>query len=285
MLLKLHIVMSFFVFCGFPLSFAQQSPDISKENVQSVSPGRYRYVFGRYDTIDDWTDVPVVQYTVDRIEGLTPLKVIIWQDGRIAWKDMSKVSKDAYFKMQLSEDEMKVFMEKMTSKYHSSPLKRRPLRANDYTGFYSGNDWSVFVDAKICSSHIFSSESWLKSLLEKSCLLSEQIQAESPQVFIDSMRKQIDKYPNKFILSYYREIYGLNKSDPASDKEIYWLIRQFAEDGEFFMFLGKTIDEMIPKDETMASTIVQRGRKRYVVNVDIDEEGNRVYSYEIVPDP
>ncbi|MCL2120021.1 MAG: hypothetical protein FWH27_16510 [Planctomycetaceae bacterium] len=283
------IIISIIVLLGnLSLLFAQQPPNTSEENKQFVYRGRLYYINRHYDTIDDWEDVPLVQYSVSGMhrKGLPPMEVMIWQDGRIAWKDRSKVG-DAYFKMQLTEDEVNIFIEKITSRYNSSPLKRYPLRANDYTGFLSvQNPFTVVVNASICSQHIVNMESWLLSLLETSCSLSDQIKTETPQVFIDSMKKHIDekKYPIYHILSYYRELYGLNKSDPSTDKEIYLLMRQFADDGEFFMFLGKTIEELIPKDENLTSTNVQRITKFFTVTAHLDEEGNKVYTYEMRPD-
>lgn len=192
----------------------------------------------------DATDVPVMYYLSFGTKSIPPANVKIWQDGRIVWKDKSQ-----YFEARISEEEVATFLEKVALRYELSPIKRAPRRA------CSSYKYAIYEltygSATICTPQISSYERWLASFWEHSRAIGEKMKEMPSLEFIDFVKKNMEEDKGIYdeILVNYRKMYRLDESKPYADNEIYWLIRQFVDDGEFFVWLGEAVGEMIPTDE------------------------------------
>ena len=231
--------------------------DSEKEQLDCLSPSYY--------AIDNWLDIPSIHFYSLKTKYTSQADITIWSDGRIAWKDWSK-SGDAYFKTSLSKDDVDLIMKKIASRYECSPLKRssqRRVTASDIltSELYIGS-------AQIFTSQIYSCELWSQPLLEKSISCNDSMSQVTPRELVNLISDNIKKSEFstfQIVLSNYRDIYDSNRRGVYSEKEIYWYTRQFIDDGTFFIFLGKVLNEAIPKDQNYTSTIVQRKRKNYSV--------------------
>jgi len=285
--LKNHIIILIFIFFGCQSILpAQENRDIPEK-----PQIKYRKIsaISSYEAIDDWTDIPAVQYYGNGPDKDLRMDVTIWKDGRIAWKDRSRRESLAYFKAQLPEKEVDLLLEKMTSRYKSSPLERHHIKGNTASCRNFSFHLLSVGHADIHTSQVYSSELWDHPSLSTACSLYDQVEKESPREFLDSVKKRMNNWPVKaFLLNYQdryddQDRYGENrpKDDVFSDEEIYWYTRQFADDGAFFVYLGEIIREIIPKDENLTSEIVLKSRKYFTVKVRL--EGNdRVFTYENV---
>ena len=237
---------------------------------------------GFYEAIDDWTDIPVVYYRT-----LSPyLEVTIWEDGRIAWQTQLN---DEYFKSRIPKDKMTFFLEKMTSGYNDSPLKRALNKYHDLcqvmdTAHVLHTGYATIHTPQICSD-----EMWQSGFLNKAGSLDKQLEKEAPDRFINTVKKDIENSRTACgnrsdfltILVNYRNFYGSKQTrqEPFSDAEIYWYSRQFVDDGKFFMYLGEIIREVLPNDETMTAHPVRKSAKYIKVKACVKDSGV-IYTYK-----
>lgn len=257
-----------------------ENPEV-KPATRQVKMTPYRV--GAYHGIDDWTDTPVLEYSIWKMEDKPRLDVTLWSDGRVAWMDNEKTY-GHYFKAQIPEEDMGRLLEKITAKYHDSILERYWTKTHDYRReFHFHTLCNQVGNMKLRTPGIIACQYWMGDFPEKARELRGQKKNMPRDEWIDSLRKEAEADKHSIlnsIFAIYSEIYGKNEPDTPtySDREIYYYTRLFIEDGDLYFYIGDLLREILPSEEGLESAPVEETGMYFVTKA--HTEGDQTtYTY------
>lgn len=237
---------------------------------------------GIYYGIDDWTDTPVLEYSIWKMEDKARLDVTLWSDGRVVWQN-EKTGHSNYFKAQIPEEDVSRLMEKITAKYHDSILGRYWTKTHNYRWERHVDRWCNLGSVCLQTPEIIARQHWTGDFPEKARELRRQMESMPRQEWIVALRKEAEENKHSIlnsIFTIYSEIHGANEPDTPtySDKEIYYYTRLFIEDGDLYFFIGDLLREILPSEEGLEPAPVKETSMYFTVKAH-KEDDQWTYTY------
>lgn len=250
----------FFLFCLLCLNtdsiFADN--DISKHTNQNE-------ITLEYWSIDDWVDVPLFSLGA---------RVLVWEDGRIAWRDVHSLR---YYKAQISTREIQ-----KAHKFLLNEYKKHKCTAGNQqiTCVYFPLLNSPCLTSHIASSKLLKIDLWDSFLIRRYEKMSKDFQVSEATNFIAAMQKfsNFSNIENDFDFSFlfsYNKSSGKDMQHPHfTNGDIYCIGQKFSADATFFLLLEKTVNSLTPKNEIGPPQDVKLARHRCTVKSEVCVNGD-----------
>lgn len=268
--------------CVFNTLFLSVTPTVGQsavvvDSIEKAEKGDFAHASPiPVRVIDGWNDIPLFCYHRSMLRNSGVVDVIVWKDGRIAWREVNKFGVHC-FKGNVSSQkisdalkELSRVIERETTLSGKHAVSRKIPLVSDPS-----------VLGMVFSDEHFKSDIWSQVLLGRYEEVRESFQVRERGAMIGAMDKiwGNSRMLRDGILSMYREEYHrkMDRRQRYSHDEVYAYAERFSADADYFLLFEQLIKGMIPTDGGLSSDKSRIETKYVSVKKDVD--GRYIYEF------
>jgi len=224
---------------------------------------------GIFYTIDDWDDLPLFYFRSEYVlmpNNKEQFNITIWRDGRIAWRDFSKLNATYYFKERIPPQQVSNMLEKLTNVIDHTTT---PEKTREPSHVIPLINESLVRGAMFSNKHV-KVNAWSPTLLSHYKNVQETFSNKEKMLMIEAINRFRYKSAVLFI---YRETYNERislRGSPYTTEEIYEYAERFVFDADYFLLFENLIKRLIPTNQGLSSSPVKQTRKTVLITKDQD---------------
>lgn len=265
------------------ISEAQDDPEKRSIHTHKKKIGSAWYI-----SIDEWNDIPIFFLTLPSIHAKGFEEIIVWEDGRIAWRDLKKESALMYYKSHIDPQNIRATIEKLID---LQKTKTRFNRTNKT--FHSMYLVSAAPDVGMTLSTSFFKNDFWSGMFQQYTKHRDEFQTNKKEKLVNLINLIDEEYnyfncnPCRFSISlrgvYHKQAAQLvDRKSAFSDDEKYGYALEYRAEAEYFYQFKELVFGLIPEDKDLSSQVSMTKIFHVEVYVDINsnESGRKTYIYK-----
>lgn len=236
--------------------------------------------YGRvtYCYIDDWTDVPVFM-----LYGLPRSKqeeILVWKDGRIAWKDISKQNGSYFYKTKICDQRISDAVEFLFSKCKQEDVGGRKSETSLNALNILGHGSKIIGETR--HDQFYKSDSWCIALFTAYEEERANFQTTASDELVAAF-KRLERNIGvsvKRLMSHYNYVYASEKKPPPySEQEVLEYAMRFKADAEYFFQFMDTVKSLVPNNEGLTSRNAYKKHGKAHIILEEQSSVGKVFRY------